>query len=101
MKPSQGVGVPVEKGIYFSGAGEQRPNFEGKGRKKTILGNREHKKIKTWGTGEQTKLLQGNKRTREQVPHPYQGSVGPNRQILGVIRAKSDGSGESAHLSLA
>ena len=71
-----------------------------KGEKKTILGNREHKKIKTWGTGEQTKLFQGNKRTREHVP-PYQGSVGPNRQISSVIRAKSDGSGESAHLSLA
>ena len=56
--------------------------------------------VHTWGTGEQTKLFQGNKRTREQVS-PYQGSVGPNRQILGVIRAESDGSGESAHLSLA
>ena len=66
-------------------------------KKKKILGNREHKKIKSWGTGEQTKLFQGNRRIREQVP-PYQGSVLPNRQILGGIRAKSDGSGESAHL---
>ena len=38
MRPSQGVGVPVEKGIYFSVAGEQRPNFEGKGRKKDNIG---------------------------------------------------------------
>ena len=52
--------------------------------------------MKTWGTGEQTKLFQGNKRTG--TP---QGSVGPKRQILGVIRAKCDGPGESAHLSLA
>ena len=47
MRPSQGFGVPGEKGIYFRGQGEQRPNFDGKGRTKTILGNREHKKIKT------------------------------------------------------
>ena len=58
----------------------------------------EHKKIKTWGTGEQTKLFQGNKRTGTPPPP---GSVGPKRQILGVNRAKCDGPGESAHLSLA
>ena len=64
-----------------------------------------------WGTSNMRKLRlgeQGNKpnyfrETREQVPSPPppKGSVEPKRQILGVIRAKSDGPDESAHLSLA
>ena len=32
------------KGIYFKGAGEQRPNFKGNRGTKTILGNRVHKR---------------------------------------------------------
>ena len=68
MRPSQGVGVPVDKGIYFSGAGEQRPHFEGE----------KEKKRQYWGTGNIRKLRlgeQGNKPnyfrgTREQVPPP-------------------------------
>ena len=66
------------------------------------------KKRQYWGTSNIRKLRlgeQGNRTnyfrgTRGQVP-PHQGSVGPKRQILGVIRAKSDGPGEPAHLSLA
>ena len=29
MRPSQGFWGTGEKGIYFRGTGEQRPNFEG------------------------------------------------------------------------
>ena len=34
-----GFGEQGEKGIYFKGTGEQRPNFEGNRGRKTILGN--------------------------------------------------------------
>ena len=44
VRPSQGFWETGEKGIYFRGTGEQRPNFEGNKGTKTILGNREHKK---------------------------------------------------------
>ena len=97
MRQSQGVGVPVEKGHLFQRCRGKRPNFEGKGRKKTILGNREHKKIRLGEQGNKPNYFRG---TREQVP-PFQGSVGHKKQILGVIRAKSDGYDESARLSLA
>ena len=39
-----GFGEQGNKGIYFRGTGEQRPNFEGNRGTKTILRNREHKK---------------------------------------------------------
>ena len=39
-----GFGEQGKQGIYFRGTGEQRPNFEGNRRTKTILRNREHKK---------------------------------------------------------
>ena len=40
--PPRGFGEQGNKGIYFRGTGEQRPNFEGNRETKTILGNREH-----------------------------------------------------------
>ena len=90
----------MERGIYFSGAGEQRPYFEGTGRKKRqYRGTGNIRKLRLVEQGNKPNYFRG---TREQVPPPPpRGSVGPKRQILGVIRAKSDGSGESAHLSLA
>ena len=42
MWPSQGFWV---KDIYLKETGKQRPNFEENRVTKTILGNREHKKI--------------------------------------------------------
>ena len=47
LRPSQGFwGTGGEKGIYFWGIGEERPNYVGNRGTKTILGNREHKKTK-------------------------------------------------------
>ena len=62
-----------------------------------------------WGTGNIRKLRLGEQWNKPNyfrggggkgTATHHQGSVGPKRQILGVIRAKSDGSGESEHLSL-
>ena len=63
--PPGGFGEQGNKGIYFRGTGEQRPNFEGNRGTKAILGNREHRKqiFNFWGTGEQANLFQGNKGT--------------------------------------
>ena len=56
-----------KKGIYFRGTGGQnRPDFEGNRGRKTILGNREHKKTIFsifLGKGEQANLFKGNKGT--------------------------------------
>ena len=103
MRPSQGVGVPVEKGIYFSGAGDQRPNFEAKGGKRQYWGTGNIRKLRLGEQGNKPKpnYYRGTRYQENRYPPPYQGSVGPNRQILGVIRGKSDGSVESAHLILA
>ena len=59
-----------EKCIYFSGTGEQRPNFERNRGTKTIFGNRKHKKayLQFWGTGEQANLFQENKGTGTPPP---------------------------------
>ena len=76
MRPSQGFWRTGKKGIYFRGTGEQRPNFEGNRGTKTILGNREHKKIfDFWGTGEQVNLFQGNKGTGTPPPHTGRASI--------------------------
>ena len=42
--PARGLGEQGGNGIYFRGRGEQRSSFEGNKGKKTIVGNREHKK---------------------------------------------------------
>ena len=64
-RPPRGLGEQENKGIYFRGTGEQRPNFEGNRGTKTIMGNREHRKqiFDFGGTGEQANLFQGNKGT--------------------------------------
>ena len=61
-----GLGEQGKQGIYFRGTGEQRPNFEGNRGTKTILGNREHKKITfqfwgNWGTSQFISGEQGNR----------------------------------------
>ena len=63
--PPTGFGEQGNKGIYFRGTWEQRPNFEGNRETKTILGNREHRKqiFHFWGTREQANLFEGNKGT--------------------------------------
>ena len=79
--PPRGFGEQGNKGIYFRGTGEQRPNFEGNRGTKTILGNREHKKTFFFdykGTGEQANLFQG---TREHV-HPWEGLTGDLSNLL-------------------
>ena len=63
MRPSHGFWGTGEKGIYFRGTEEQRPNFEGK---KTILRNREHKKtnfrfLGNMGTSQFISGEQGNR----------------------------------------
>ena len=52
-----------EKGIYFMGTGEQRPNFDRNRGTKTILGNREPKKqiYDIWGTSQFISGEQGNR----------------------------------------
>ena len=65
MRPYQGFGEQGKKGIYFRGTGEQRSNFEGNRRTKTILGTGNIRKqiFDFKGTGEQANLFQGNKGT--------------------------------------
>ena len=62
---SQGFWGTGEKGIYFRGTGEQRPNFEGNRGRKTIFGNREHKKTNRFfgnrGTSQFISGEQGNR----------------------------------------
>ena len=71
--PPRGFGEQWNKGIYFRGTWDQRPNFEGNRETKTILGNREHRKqiFDFGGTGEQANLFQGNKGTG--TPPPWEG----------------------------
>ena len=59
MRPSQGFWETGEKDVI---TGEQRPNFEGKG-----------KQSQYWGTGERAKLFQGNKGTGIPQGGPQQG----------------------------
>ena len=64
--PPRGFGEQGNKGIYFRGTGEQRPNFEGNRGTMTILGNREHKKanfpfLGNRGTSEFISGEQGNR----------------------------------------
>ena len=64
--PPRGFGEQGNKGIYFRGTGEQRPNFEGKqGEQRQYwgTGNIENQIFDIWGTGEQANLFQGNKGT--------------------------------------
>ena len=75
VKP-RGFGEQGKKGIYFKDTGGQRPNFKEKGGTQTIL------------------YPQGNKGTG--TPWEYDWL---KRQIS--FHANSEGSGESAHLSLA
>ena len=42
--PPRGFGEQGRKGVYFRGAGKQRPSFEGNMTTKTIFGKREDKK---------------------------------------------------------
>ena len=75
LRPSQGLWGTGEKGIYFRGTGEQRSNFEGNRGTKTILGNREHKKINfrflgNRGTSQFISVEQGNN-----YPHPLRGPL--------------------------
>ena len=82
-------GVWGNKGIYFRGTGEQRPNFEGN------RGTGEQRQY--WGTGNiENKFLilgeQGNKPvyfsgTREQVPHPTGRAYSNNKTHDSVLEA--------------
>ena len=73
----RGLGYQWKRAFISAVQGNKGQILRVKGEKKTILGNIEHKKIKTWGTGEQTKLFQGNKRTGTAPPPPPKVVWGP------------------------
>ena len=77
VRSSQGFWGTGEKGIYFRGTGEQRPNFEGNRGTKTILGNREHKKtnFRFLGNRGTSQFISGDQGNRY-PPTPWKGLKG-------------------------
>ena len=78
FRPSKGFWGTGETGHLFQGNRGTKAKLlgeQGNRGTKTILGNREHKKIDFWGTGEHANLFQGNKGTGTPPPPPGRASL--------------------------
>ena len=63
MRPNSGWGTG-EKGIYFMGTGDQRPNFEGTVEQRKYLGTGNIRKVLIFGNRERSQFISGEQGIR-------------------------------------